>query len=112
MKAHHIPVGNSHFYYHLLQNGLICLLLIGVALFIGVLGYHVFEHMTWVDSFLNASMILSGMGPATQLSTIAGKVFAGVYALFSGLIFIALIVIMISPLIHRLFHKFHIEYKG
>ena len=68
-----------------------------------------FEHMPWVDSFLNASMILSGMGPATTMTTTAGKLFAGLYALFSGLAFIAIVVIMLSPIIHKLFRKIHIE---
>jgi hypothetical protein len=94
---------------HLVRNSLIGFMLIGIALFIGMLGYHVFEGMNWVDSFLNASMILSGMGPAANLSTTAGKLFAGLYALFSGLAFIAIVVIMLSPIIHRFFRKIHLE---
>ncbi len=85
------------------------LLSIAVALFIGMLGYHYFEHMSWVDAFANASMILSGMGPLTPLNTIGGKIFAGLYALFSGLAFILCIGIIFTPIVHRLYHKFHIE---
>lgn len=96
-------------YLHLLRNTSIGLLLIVAALFIGMLGYHVFEQMSWVDSFLNASMILSGMGPAATLTTSAGKLFAGLYALFSGLAFIAIVVIMLSPVIHKFFRKIHLE---
>lgn len=96
-------------YLHLVRNSLIGLLLIAAALYLGVLGYHLTEKMSWIDSFLNASMILSGMGPATTLATTAGKLFAGFYALFSGLAFIAVIVIMLSPLIHRFFRKIHLE---
>lgn len=96
-------------YLHLTRNALIGLILIGVALYAGMLGYHVFEGMSWIDSFLNASMILSGMGPANTLTTTAGKLFSGCYALFSGLAFIAIIVIILSPFIHRFFRKIHLE---
>jgi hypothetical protein len=96
-------------YQHLTRNSCLGLLLIAAALFIGMLGYHTFENMSWIDSFLNASMILSGMGPATTLATNAGKLFAGFYALFSGLAFIAIVVIMLSPIIHKFFRKMHME---
>ncbi|MDI1352105.1 MAG: hypothetical protein PSV35_04940 [bacterium] len=99
----------KNIYLHLLRNALIGLLLIFIALFIGMTGYHLLEGMSWVDSFLNASMILSGMGPATNLITSGGKIFAGVYALFSGLAFIAIMVIMLSPVIHVFFRKIHLE---
>ena len=94
---------------HLSMNTSIGILLIAAALVIGMLGYHGFERMSWTDSFLNASMILSGMGPATTLTTSAGKLFAGFYALFSGLAFIAIVVILLSPIIHEFFRKIHVE---
>jgi hypothetical protein len=75
----------SKFLIHLTRNVLIGCLSISIALYIGMLGYHVYEHMNWVDAFANAAMILSGMGPLTPLVTTAGKIFAGCYALFSGL---------------------------
>ena len=96
-------------YFHFLRNGFIGLMLIAAALFIGMLGYHEFEHMAWIDAFINASMILSGMGPETAVVTTAGKIFAGLYALFSGLAFIAIFVIMLSPAIHKFFRKIHVE---
>ena len=96
-------------YRHLARNNLIGLLLIAAALDLGMIGYHFSEKMPWIDSFLNASMILSGMGPATTLTTTTGKLFAGFYALVSGLAFMAVIVIMLSPLIHRFFRKIHLE---
>lgn len=96
-------------YLHLVRNSLVGLLLIAIALFAGMSGYHITEKMPWVDAFLNAAMILSGMGPVTNLMTTAGKLFAGFYALFSGLAFIAIIVIMLSPLIHKFFQKIHVE---
>ena len=96
-------------YHHMVRNSIIGLMLIAAALCIGMLGYHLSEKMSWIDSFLNASMILSGMGPATTLTTTAGKLFAGFYALFSGLAFIAIVVIMLSPVIHKFFRKIHLE---
>lgn len=95
-------------YQHMVRNSFIGLMLIAAALSFGMLGYHFFER-SWIDSFLNASMILSGMGPAATLTTTAGKLFAGFYALFSGLAFIAIVVIMLSPLIHMFFRKVHLE---
>lgn len=98
-----------HFYVHLARNVSWGIILTAAALFIGMVGYHVTEGLSWIDSFLNASMILSGMGPANTLNTVSGKLFAGFYALFSGLAFIAIIVIILSPLVHRFFRKIHLE---
>lgn len=77
-----------------------------------MLGYHEFESMSWLDSFLNAAMILGGMGPVDVLHTQAGKLFAGLYALFSGLMFLVAAGLFFSPLVHRLLHKFHFEADG
>ena len=96
-------------YHHMIRNSCIGFMLIVAALCIGMFGYHFTERMSWIDSFLNASMILSGMGPAATLTTTAGKLFAGFYALFSGLAFIAIVVIMLSPVIHMFFRKIHME---
>jgi len=85
------------------------LFLIVVALFMGMAGYHYYEKMSWVDAFSNAAMILSGMGPLTPLVTNDGKIFAGCYALFSGLFFILIMAIIFAPIVHRIFHKFHLE---
>ena len=91
----------------------ICFLLsqavVAVALGIGMAGYHFFETMGWVDAFENAAMILSGMGPVSTLQTEAGKIFAGCYALFSGLLLITVTGIVLAPVIHRGLHKFHLE---
>lgn len=78
----------------------------------GVLGYHNFEGLSWIDSLLNASMILGGMGLVTTLQNTAGKLFASLYALFSGTIFLVTVGILISPIFHRFLHKFHLERKG
>ena len=96
-------------YIHLIRNFFIGLLFIFIALLGGMWGYHAFESMPWVDAFLNASMILSGMGPAGTMATSAGKIFAGCYALFSGLVFIAIAVIIFSPIIHQFFRRIHVE---
>ena len=83
--------------------------IIGGALGIGMIGYHSFESLSWTDSFLNASMILGGMGPVDTLKTEGGKLFAGCYALFAGLLFLVVAGLIFTPLIHRLLHKFHFE---
>ena len=83
--------------------------LIVVALSIGILGYHRIAGFDWVDSVLEASMILGGMGPVNPLTTPGAKMFAAGYALFSGLVFIAIMGIVLTPLTHRMLHKFHID---
>jgi hypothetical protein len=85
------------------------LVMIAVSLGIGMMGYHTFENMPWVDAFANAAMILSGMGPLTTLQTSSGKLFSGFYALFSGLVFIVIIGLVFAPVVHRFLHKFHLE---
>ena len=82
---------------------------VAVVAGIGTLGYHVFARLPWVDAFLNASMILAGMGPVDRLSTTAAKLFASFYALFSGLVFIALMAIVLAPWAHRVLHRFHVD---
>ena len=76
---------------------------------IGTVGYRTAGHLSWIDAFLNASMILGGMGPVNPLKTSGARVFASVYALFSGVIFIALMGIVLSPLAHRMLHNFHLD---
>ena len=83
--------------------------LIAVALFVGIFGYHWIAGFDWVDSLLEASMILGGMGPVNLLHTTGAKMFASGYALFSGLIFIAVMGIVLAPVTHRMLHKFHID---
>jgi len=81
---------------------------ITASLLAGMVGYHLLEAMAWIDAFANASMILSGMGPLGALQTTAGKLFAGCYALFSGLAFITLAGVVLAPFVHRAFHRFHL----
>lgn len=100
------------FYQHIARNSTLGLILTTSALYLGMLGYHLTERMSWIDSFMNAAMILSGMGPAATMQTTAGKLFSGFYALFSGLAFIAIMVIILSPVIHQFFRKIHLESKN
>ncbi|MDD4953923.1 MAG: hypothetical protein PHG40_03335 [Candidatus Omnitrophica bacterium] len=90
---------------------IIAILLILFALCIGIAGYHWMAGFNWVDALLNASMILGGMGPVDVLTTTGAKIFASLYALFSGLVFIAVMGIVFSPIVHRMLHKFHIDDK-
>jgi hypothetical protein len=80
-----------------------------LTLAVGMIGYRVLEKMSWPDAFANASMILAGMGPLGNLNTDGGKIFAGCYALFCGLIFVTIITILLAPVFHRFIHKFHLD---
>ncbi len=86
--------------------------LILFSLSIGVTGYHGLEHLPWIDAFLEASMTMSGMGPVATLHTTAGKLFAGCYALYCGIMLIATTGVILAPVIHRSLHKFHLEWDG
>lgn len=85
------------------------LLAVGAALGIGIAGYHFLDALSWTDALVNASMILGGMGPVDPLKNDAAKYFASFYALFSGLVFIALLGLLLAPFLHRLVHRFHLE---
>jgi len=100
------------FYGRLARSLRIGIAIIAVSLGIGMVGYRVFEHFSWLDAFANASMILSGMGPLDPLKTPAGRIFAGCYALFSGVAFLSSIAVVFAPVFHRFIHKFHLEQSG
>jgi len=97
--------------YHrrVLHHAALGIMVVSVSLGIGMIGYHFFEKLPWIDAFLNAAMILSGMGPVATLQTDGGKIFAGCYALFSGLSLISILGIIFAPVVHRTLHKFHLE---
>lgn len=101
------------FYKRLWKNAALSFIILAICLFIGVLGYKLtIPELDWYDSLLNASMILSGMGPMIDSSiklTNTAKVFASLYALFSGVAFISTIGLLIAPIAHRFFHKLHVE---
>lgn len=84
-------------------------ILISTSLILGMWGYHHFEKMSWLDSYVNAAMILSGMGPLESPKTVEGKLFEGTYALFSGILFLVCAAVIFAPVLHHFFHKLHIE---
>ena len=100
------------YYRRIARHSALGVAVIVVSLGIGMAGYHIFEKLPWVDAFVNAAMILSGMGPVATLQTSGGKIFAGCYALFSGLTLIAILGIIFAPVVHRALHKFHLEDEG
>ncbi len=93
----------------LAKYALISLSLVLGSLVIGMVGYRMLEGYSWVDSFLNATMLMGGMGPVNILHTDSGKIFAGVYALYCGLIELVAIGIFAAPIVHRFLHHFHLE---
>ena len=114
MYEHHseplLPI--RKFVYRLLGHILVALAAIVFALGIGILGYHRFDELSWLDSFLNASMILGGMGPVSELHSPSAKLFAGFYALFSGLFFVGVVSIIMFPIVHRFLHLLHLDAAG
>lgn len=99
----------STFVVRVTRHVALALVIIGVALFAGVLGYHLIEGLPWLDALLNAAMLLGGMGPVDRLATDGGKLFASMYALFSGLVFISVTGVLLAPVAHRMLHKFHVD---
>jgi hypothetical protein len=85
------------------------LIIVVVALSVGIAGYHFIAGLPWIDALLNASMILTGMGPVDTMKTNAAKIFASAYALFSGVVFISMMGLLLSPIAHRVLHKFHVS---
>jgi len=108
-RKHEKLVPASVFFRRMAASVAMAGLLISVALFIGTSGYHWIAGFDWIDSLLESSMILGGMGPANPLKTSEAKIFASGYALFSGLIFIAVMGIVLAPITHRMLHKFHMD---
>ena len=108
-KRGHPMASRKVFSRRLLRSGLLAFGTIVVALAIGMAGYMGFEAMGFIDAFANAAMILSGMGPLTPLLTDGGKVFAGLYAIFSGLLIFVVAGLMLAPVFHRILHSFHVD---
>ena len=109
-ESKHQPLlSRPRFIRRLLRSLTAAAILAGISLLGGMLGYRYFEGMAWIDAFANAAMILSGMGPLTPLQTWGGKLFAGLYALYSGLTLIFATGIIIAPIVHRVLHRFHLE---
>jgi len=102
-------IAPQRFLVRLAHSGIIAVALIAVSLFIGMLGYHNLEELGWLDAFLNAAMLLGGMGPVDMPVTAGGKLFAGLYALYCGLAVILVAGVILAPVAHRILHKFHME---
>ena len=94
------------------HSGIIALALIAISLFIGMVGYHLLVGLSWIDAFLNASMLLGGMGPVNAPVTFGGKLFAGLYALYCGLAVIFVAGVILAPVAHRILHRFHMESRN
>lgn len=101
------PLSKHHFAQRFLLHGLVATALVAVSLLAGMIGYHMTEGLGWLDAFLNAAMLLGGMGPIDTPKTEGGKLFAGLYALYAGLIFLLAAGVMIAPVFHRMLHVFH-----
>lgn len=109
-EQRHEPLASpSTFSSRLTRNALWAIGVIAVSMLVGMAGYIGFEGMSMIDAFANAAMILSGMGPLTPLLTTGGKIFAGLYAIASGLLLFAIAGLVLAPIYHRILHRFHVE---
>ena len=97
------------FFRRMSLSALLAFGIVAVALFAGILGYHSIASLRWIDALLNASMILTGMGPVDPMTTNAAKLFASAYALFSGVVFLSAVGVVVAPIFHRIIHKFHLD---
>ncbi len=104
---HQRPLTQAAFLRRLWGHGLLAAGLVVGSLGLGMLGYMHYEQLPAVDAFLNAAMLLGGMGPVDPPHTVAGKLFAGAYALYAGLLFLLSAALMFTPVLHRLLHRFH-----
>lgn len=105
----HSPISRRRFIRRVLLHFGAGLALILVSLVAGIAGYEYFEQLRWRDAFLNAAMLLGGMGPVDAPRTDGGKVFAGIYALYAGLVFLVTVALVLTPIVHRVLHRFHWE---
>jgi len=102
-----LPV--RHFIRRLAGHSLAAVAIVSFSLAAGTLGYHFWARLAWIDAFLNASMLLGGMGPVGELTTTGGKIFAAVFALYSGLMLIGVTTLILAPILHRILHRVHLE---
>lgn len=111
MYEHHTSplLSRRQFLRRLAQHGILAAAALLVSLAIGTLGFHWFIPQSWLDAFLNASMLLGGMGPVGEFKEPAGKMFAALYALYAGIVFLGVAAIFLSPILHRILHKLHLD---
>lgn len=110
-NRHQAPLSRERFNQRLLRHLAVAALLMLVLLGAGMLGYHGFEHLAWIDACLNSAMLLGGMGPVNTPVTANGKLFAGLFALYSGMIFLIAVAFVFAPILHRVLHRFHWDDK-
>lgn len=111
-RRHHKPLSTRRFVQRMVGHAVAALGVVVGSLLLGMAGYRYFEGLPWLDAFLNAAMLLGGMGPVNRPMTGGGKLFAGLYALYSGLVFVALAGLLAAPFVHRMLHKFQWESDG
>lgn len=106
----HQPLLARHLFVSRMRRSILAFaVIVGASLALGTVGYRLAADLPWVDALLNASMILTGMGPVNAMTTVAGKLFASAYALFSGVAFLSSVGVLAAPLVHRFVHRFHLE---
>jgi hypothetical protein len=108
-RVHEPLLPRKAFMRRLAGNAAVGLIFVTASLAVGMIGFHGFEQMSWLDAFVNASMLLSGMGPLSMPQTVGGKLFAGCYALFSGLAVLLVAGLLFAPIIHRFLHHMHLR---
>jgi hypothetical protein len=108
-RKHQPLLPKAQFVSRQLRYALLAFVIVVVSLGFGVMGYRWFGDLPWIDSLLNASFILTGMGPVDPMKTVSGKLFASGYAIFSGIAFLSTIGILLTPVVHRVVHRFHLE---
>ena len=106
-QKHEKPIATRTFAGRLIGHLFVAMGVLALSLAVGVFGYVRFEGLSWIDAFLNAAMLLGGMGPVDPPQTTAGKLFAGCYALYAGLVFIVTAALLFTPIFHRVIHRFH-----
>ena len=104
---HKPPITKSRFIRRIFFHAGISTFILAFSLILGILGYEHFEHLPWRDAFMNSAMLLGGMGPVNAPVTDDGKIFAGLYALYCGLVFLIVVAIILTPVVHRIMHRFH-----
>lgn len=106
------PISRASFLQRMGTQMLWAALLLVASLAVGMAGYRAFEGLSWIDAFLNAAMLLGGMGPVDAPKSFGGKLFAGLYALYAGLVFLVTAALLFTPVLHRLLHRFHWDGKA
>ncbi len=108
----HPLLSRARFIRRVLLHAATALALLLLSLLLGMWGYAYFEHLAWRDAFLNSAMLLGGMGPVDPPHSNGGKLFAGLYALYAGLIFLIVAGLVLAPVVHRIMHRFHLEQES